>query len=234
MFTMVFDEEMKARGFKRKGRCYSKLVGEMLHGITMKPTNPFEICYNVVPYWTMEILNEYRPPLYNKGYWIEDGGSFDGCYYKEENEEKNLLFFTLCLDIVKQSVIPVMETITNEMGYVKWPAGIFEMFPSQFGEKYKPFDEKMSCIRYYYVNKFLLDYCLVNLANQMGKTDITDEIANYWMIKFNEKNLSRMCEKYAESKEKNDFSWIEDFKNEQKKLVLPKLRDNLGLDTFAL
>ena len=120
IFTSTFDEEMMSRGFKRKGWLYYRLHGEILQGVTLKTTTPYEINFYFVPYW-MESFSVDTGSL-DKRYWAENGVMICPSFssrYKKENVQLNQDFMSVCFDIAKKHVLPVMDKINCLDAYLE-------------------------------------------------------------------------------------------------------------------
>ena len=74
-------------------------------------------------------------------------------------------------------------------------------------------------------DKAYLDGSFDNAYKQFIK-QFDDNIEAFFKYPHNEDFRAQM--------EKNDLNWIIDFKEEHRKIVLPMLREELGLDTFGL
>lgn len=69
-FTTVFDEPLKERGFKRKGILYYRMNGDILQGITILLTNPYELTFSYIPYWAYGTDDRYKYSL-SSSHWAE-------------------------------------------------------------------------------------------------------------------------------------------------------------------
>ena len=118
LFATVFNEEMKARGYKRKGRFYYRLNGDILQGVVIKTINPYTIHFYAAPYWTRNAQMEMNS--ITDGSWAEDGFEVSpglGAYYREENEELNLAYMNACLNIAKLCFLPLLDEINDLDSY---------------------------------------------------------------------------------------------------------------------
>lgn len=270
LFTTVFDEEMYSRGFKRKGRVYYKLCGELIYSVALKPINPYSIHFNVIPYWLIEYLQERFSPTYpyTKGVWAECGCDITGrLYSKAEGEQANIDYMNTCLSVAKRYMLPFMSEIKSGYDLLvpfqnlkdknidlnsDWPATLYEASDSIR----KIQDEKLKFSRgdsgfiifdvapgsmdpkYEYLNKYgmMVAFVWECHVQQLLLLDMAQKEQSY-------ENACKIWESYAPSyiygrdifkskMRENNFEWIKQFRAEQEKIALPKLRDELGLSIF--
>ena len=255
MFSIVFDEEMKSHGYKRKGRLYIKLKGEIIYTVFLRPLNPYDIHFFAMPYWAID-PSWTKFPL-NKGFWAEGiyGSSLSGApYSKAESEEVQLDYMRMLLRFVKEYALPFLdkfetvydfvegiepkkyEKLTSYSGFTeKSRFHTYTTNPSSFGEEFKYLDKYEATVIFRMLGYEPLNYILMDIAQKDGNSKKFNEILNYLVrIEAIEDFKNNGDDNFSQMYEKNDFSWITKFKEEQKKILIPKLRDELGLDTSHL
>lgn len=116
-FTTVFDAPLKERGFKKKGLLYYRMNGEILQGITVKLTNPYDISFAYLPYWLFGTDMETRGYPLGKNYWAE-GQDLNGSYYKADDEETELKKMQGMMDIFLELVIPFLDGVYDLETYI--------------------------------------------------------------------------------------------------------------------
>ena len=118
-FTSVFDDALKAQGFKRKGMVYYRLHGEILQGITMKAMNPFMICYTFFPWWLHRKVNKCGTSDFKKNDWADRQMFFYTMHYhKEENYEETVEIMKEALNCVRNDLIPSLDGISTVDDYI--------------------------------------------------------------------------------------------------------------------
>ena len=122
IFTSTFDEEMKSRGFKRKGWLYYRLRGEILQGVTLKTINPYTIHFHIQPYWkeSIHMSGSFR---LDQRYWVEDGSEIDPdnyAYFRRENVQLNQDFMNICFEIAKKHILPAMDEVDSIDKYIEY------------------------------------------------------------------------------------------------------------------
>ena len=90
-FTNTFDSYMTENGYRRKGKLYYRLRGEILQGIVLRAIDHYDVCYTCFPYWSYQ----YRQPAYSlewlsKGFWAEIGESIPGTCFRYNSDEENV------------------------------------------------------------------------------------------------------------------------------------------------
>ena len=185
LFTTVFDEEMKGRGFRRKGHLYYKFVGEFIQGVALKTVNPYSICFHAFPYWSQPGFGR-EDFDFNKGYWTEDGMEISpenlfGRYYRKENVENNFDAMRVSLELAKEYFLPILESVKDYDSYIAYKSVIWpesyksviwperqndnmtkhEFYIESFADKYK--EEIKNRILFPVVNMY---YAGLNAADQ--------------------------------------------------------------------
>ena len=122
IFTSTFDEEMKSRGFKRKGWLYYRLHGEILQGVTLKTINPYMLHFHFQPYWkeSYHMSDAFR---LDERYWAEDGIDMipdDYAYFRRENVQLNQDFMSICFEIAKKHILPVLDYVDSLDKYLEY------------------------------------------------------------------------------------------------------------------
>lgn len=121
IFTSTFDEEMKSRGFKRKGWLYYRLRGEILQGVTLKTINPYTLHFHCQPYWREEIIIDST--RMDQRYWAEHGSEIIPdiyAYFRRENVQLNQDFMNICFEIAKRHILPAMDEIDTLDKYIEY------------------------------------------------------------------------------------------------------------------
>ncbi len=248
LFTTIFDEELKSRGFKRKAKLYYRLNGDILQGVVIKAINPYSIHFYSAPYW-MENIQVELFPLY-KGYWAENGVSISPwcAYYREENEQFNIDIMNICFTLAKNYVLPFLDQINDLDSYIdncvpNW-TGIgtefnscaFEIRPGEVDEKYSyinDFPINMVCHIWdnLYTYSAFLKYACIKGNLQKGYDLLEEKVSllpSSWCSKDSVQN------RYMEFMIDDGLTRAERYLDERRSIMLPRLRDELGLDTFNL
>ena len=260
LFNSVFAEELKKQGFKKKGRCFYRLVGEILQGITVKPINPYDIHFIAKPYWIpMRVTNLESWASLVKGYWIEDSygllSSSDMVrYYREAEAGKNLDIMNSCLHAVKTYFIPILDRVVDLDSYldmvdVNWPnlpepwsrERIIDIKYEDIAEKYVDLvaaREMTPSLRLFYPTlSYMEQYAYLYKAYEDGTFERAYISLNESLD--NESKRYRINRSYYTSvfdkvMNANDLEWIVRFKEERTRIIRPRLRDELGLDVSHL
>jgi len=140
LFVSAFEEELKQRGFRRKGSVYYRLHGEILQGVKVY-LNPYEICFAAIPYWILPDDYCGTAPLV-KGYWIENNISLNPSamvgYYRKNDEkevERNRLVMLHCLELAKQHILPKMDEAVDVQSYICKYMGKWANVPKEVENK---------------------------------------------------------------------------------------------------
>ena len=258
LFTTVFDDEMKGRGFRRKGHLYYKFVGEFIQGVALKTVNPYSICFHAFPYWSQPGFGDENF-VFNKGYWTENGMEISpnrlyGRYYRKENVEINFDAMRVSLELAKEYFLPILESVTDYDSYIAykslvWPEKQFdnvllhEFYIESFADKYKEEIQNRTVLPV--VRMF---YAGLNAADQYvflykAFLDGSFENAHEMLIKELQKKANLFCNSeeeriktalfysstFVEKMKSNDLSWIEDYRLERKKIMIPKIKKELSV-----
>ena len=71
-YTNIFTEPLEKLGFKKYGVLYCRAMGEILQGITLRTTNPGEVCFAFYPMRNHRFMCENSAHLdIKKGLWAE-------------------------------------------------------------------------------------------------------------------------------------------------------------------
>ena len=247
MFTDIFDEPLKARGYHRKGKIYCKLEGEFIYGVTIKAINPYIICFSAVPYWLIDRSQSVKF-MFHKGYWIESETVFISCplRYDKEREELNSDYMSVCLNLAETYALPHIEAIKSIEDYTKVQGlretSIKNLYTTEFVKSYSFFSQELKDkypqfyhdIYYsftfgYRRNYLILQYALLDIARKDGNFDRAYSI---WQRYDPENRLGGDI--FGEKMKENDLDWILRYKEEQRKFILPHLRDELKINTAIL
>ncbi len=247
LFTKTFDEVMKAKGFKRKNRLYFKLVGEILQGVVIKATNPFDICFAAIPYWIPKYHIDAFP-LY-KGYWAEGSLAISSNdYYRKDDEEYNSYYMNMCLEIAKQYIFPTFEAITDIESYLAANANFWQGRNSE-EERLRfinipviPREGEMpgrGVSEFWRILNRETQYALLYnayLSNsfEMAYDELKFILSRNPLYNTDERLIKYYSEIFVSQMEKGDYLWIENLKQARSAQMKARLRDELGLDTFSI
>ena len=247
LFTSVFDEELKAHGFKRKAKLYYRLNGDILQGVVIKTVNPYSIHFYSAPYWMENYLVETFP--LHKGYWAENGASISPsyAYYREENEQFNLDHMNICLDLAKEHILPVFEKMHDLNSYLgnclpKWSGvgneivtGIIEINPAELNKKYQYINFPIT-VHFRFWDAMQPHYPF--LAYACNNDDIK---IGYDLLKKKELllptswvNKESARKKYIEYMTDDGLERAKQYFVERREIMISRLCDELGLDVFNL
>lgn len=267
LFTTVFDDEMKGRGFRRKGHLYYKFVGEFIQGVALKTVNPYSICFHAFPYWSQPGFGDENF-VFNKGYWTENGMEIEperlyGGYYRKENVEINFDAMRVSLELAKEYFLPILESVTDYDSYIAykslvWPESyktiiwpemqtrnifMHEFYIESFADKYKEEIQNRTVFpvvdmryagldgadQYVFLYKAFLDGSFEN-AHEMLMKEVQKR-ANCFCNSEEEriKTASFYSSTFVEKMKSNDLSWIEEYRLERKKMMIPKIKKELSV-----
>jgi len=284
LFVTVFEDELKQRGFKRKGRLYYRMKGEILQGIVIKKVNPYSLHFGVCPYWTVADQSIVYSENLTKGWWAEQITGWEigvpiYSYYREQNEEFNLAVMQHCLFLAQKYILPHLDCITDFNSVLKYSADKAfcderrenaelkqdvrkEIIVPSYQNRRDPSD-KFTVIdrflsrhtQYLFLHKAYLDQSF-EAAEEMLTAALPDDYFDVpkplplspdfypdWVLQ--DKELVEKIMKvpewedsyrelFFEKKNANDLNWIATHVEKRKKDILPRLRDELGLDTTLL
>ena len=249
LFTTVFDEELKSHGFKRKAKLYYRINGDILQGVVIKTINPYTIHFYSAPYW-MENIQSKSSPLH-KGYWAENGlciSPGSGAYYREENEQLNFDYMNICLALAKDHIFPVLYKMNNIDSYIEncvpnWSTideinarnEVVKIKASTIDEKYFYIKDDITILwrvwdELYTYYAFLYNGYLKN--NLKSGYDKLDQQVSFLPFHTNRDRYSQ--NKYMEFMTRDGLERAKQYFEERRSIMLPRLRDELGLDTFDL
>ena len=248
LFSTVFDEEMKSRGYKRKTKLYYKLDGEMLKGVVIRCINPYIIDFNVLPYWYEPYLQYIDDQPLTKGYWAEDEAILHISpgmlsYYRKENERLNSDYMTLCLELAKKYILPRFDKVNDIDSYIElitydWRKNATgdvmpfasEIDTKEFGEQYAYMNDyvQYGWCRYTRVLQYvMLEKALIDKSFEPAYKIFKEILTEYRQKEYYSKV-------FFDAMNSGDLEWIERYKQQRKAIIAPRLRDELGLDTFHL
>ena len=247
LFTTVFDEEMKARGFKRKAKLYYRLNGEILQGVIIKTINPYSIHFYAAPYWMRNLCDDM--PL-NKGYWADFGLNISPggeAYYREENERLNLDYMNICFSLAKEHFLPVLDKITDLDSYLEnctpnWDKfgdhkneRVIKILPGSIDPKYSYLNYPITilwdiwCELYQHYAFLNYGYRENDLQKGLDLLDEKDALLSEYI------NRDRFAqERYITFMTKDGLDKAKEYFTTRRAEMLPRLREELGLDTFNL
>ena len=249
LFTTVFDEEMKSRGFKRKAKLYYRLNGDVLQGVIIKTINPYTIHFYSSPYW-MENIQAKSSSL-NKGRWAESGwclspGIF--AYYREEKEQLNMDYMNICLTLSKEHVLPVLDKIKDVDSYIEncvpnWDnmgngqimEDIIKFNPGAIDEKYSYIQDDIKILWRVWDEMFTYSAFLYkgySTNNIVNGYNLLNQKASFLPFHTNRNRYAQS--KYMEFLTNDGLERAKQYFEERRSIMLPRLRDELGLDTFCL
>ena len=249
IYTTFFDEEMKSRGFKRKGKLYYRLCGEILQGVVLKAINPYTIHFFFTPYWMENIIMETNPKL-SKGYWAEQGlevSPGSSSYFKPENVELNCDFMSACFDVAKKHILPVMDKVNSLEAYFEYCTPHWSGFDDERAYKrwvkFKPgeidpkhshldaiFDPTITILWHCY-SRYLYQACL---KYSIDKGDITK---GYELLQ-EKMAILGLCtdidlgpkRRYEEYMTEDGLERAKKLIDDRKKRMKQRLKDELGLE----
>lgn len=245
LFTKTFDEVMKAKGFKRKNRLYFKLVGEILQGVVIKATNPFEICFCAAPYWIPRNLTDMFP--LHKGYWAESNGfrinSTD--FYRKDAEVYNSYYMNECLKLAENYVFPYFESITDLDSYID--------AMTDFWAGRSPEEKRLRLIRFFVDSEdglrdseitvfwrmleqgtqyALLYKAYLNHSFEQTYEELKTILSHNVLVSPRDRLDEYYGGAFINQMEKGDYLWIETFRQERKKQIEERMREELGLSVL--
>ena len=249
LFTTIFDEELKSRGFKRKGKLYYKLNGNILQGVIIKTINPYTIHFYAAPYWMEN--TQIKLSALHKGYWAEQGWCISPgseSFYREENEQLNNDYMTACFSIAKKYILPVLDKICDLDSYIEYcvpnwnfdydqenEKDVIKIFPKEFGSKYSYLGRPITMLwrvwdELYSYSAFL-QYGLRGNNLQNG-FDLLDKQAS--KLPFHTNRERNAQNRYVQYMTDDGLERAERYFEERRAIMIPRLRDELGLDTSSL
>ena len=249
LFTTVFDEELKSRGFKRKAKLYYRLNGDILQGVVIKTINPYTIHFYSAPYW-MENIQAKLSPLH-KGYWAESGFCIApevDAYYREENEQFNLDYMNACFTLAKEHILPVLDRMNDLDSYIElcitnWSTLDDEKARQDFIKiKLGDIDRKYSCtdsqIKMFwrvwnglYTYSAFLHYGCLKGDLKIGYDLLEKQSA---FLPFHTNSNRSAQNNYIKFMTDDGIEKAKAYFDERRAIMIPRLRDELGLDTFSL
>ena len=119
-FTRVFDNHMNSLGFSRKGILYYRMVGNMLQGVRLEPTNPYFIKFSSFPYWLFHKRADSQGLNIVRGKWVQCCGSLLTMnYYAPDAEEHNMQDMMSTFDLIRNIVLPYLNVVSTETEYLQ-------------------------------------------------------------------------------------------------------------------
>lgn len=249
LFITVFDEELRSRGFKRKAKLYYRLNGDILQGVVIKTINPYNIHFYSAPYWMENIQAELSP--LHKGYWAESGFCIApevDAYYREENEQFNLDYMNACFTLAKEHILPVLDRMNDLDSYIElcipnWSTLDDEKAKQDFIKiKLSDIDRKYSCIdsqikmfwrvwNGLYTYSAFLHYGCLKGDLKIGYDLLEKQSA---FLPFHTNSNRSAQNNYIKFMTDDGIVKAKAYFEERRSIMLPRLRDELGLDTFDL
>ena len=249
LFAAVFNEEMKARGYKKKGKLYYRLNGDILQGVVIKTINPYTIHFYAGPYWTENAQMEWSS--ITLGHWAEFGFGVSpglGAYYREENEELNLAYMNACFKAAKEFILPVLDEIHDLDSYFEHLVPNWALLNKEDRSKWfikfdikeidNNFPQEDAEIKMYWDLWIHLDPhipfvyygCLHNDLNK--GYELIEEIGSRMPATDDTWKFAKS--KYAEFLMKNDLEAAKKYFAERKEIMLKRLSEELKLDISHL
>lgn len=250
LFTTVFNEELKTRGFKKKGKLYYRLNGDILQGVVIKPINPYCIHFYAAPYWIENIQVELSP-LY-KGYWAESRGwSLSPgitSYYREENEQLNSDYMNMCFSLAKEHILPVLDKVNSLDSFIEncvpnWSTldemnarnDFIEINAKAIHEKYSYIDEQIKMFWRVWDNLYtyyaFLYYGYLNNNLKCGY-DKLEQIASFLPFHTNGNRYAQ--NKYMEFMTDDGLLRAKQYFDQRCATMKQRLQTELGIDTSNL
>lgn len=238
-FTTVFDAPLKERGFKKKGLLYYRMNGEILQGITVKLTNPYDISFAYLPYWLFGTDMETRRHSLEDHYWAEYH-CVKGSYYKADDEETELKKMQGMLDIVLELVIPFLDGVYDLETYISVIYSAKPIITDAFITE----EEKRKYGKYYKhvsMYKVLDQYAMLLKAFRDGSFGTAEKMVNGFVRRLHRNSIMggphtpivELIEWYYKDFYKcfsnNDLNWIVPVYEEKCAEMKQKLLDELKL-----
>lgn len=246
LYTTVFDEELKSRGFKKKAKLYYRLNGDNLQGVVINSCNPYMLDFYSAPYW-MKNVQAYLAPLY-KGDWAEHGMEISTSrYYREEEEQLNTDQMNFCFMLAKKHILPVLDEIYDLNSYIdhlkpRWRGfgreeapGILDIYLDEIDEKYSHIKFERIRMKWWlwmrYTYSAFLEYGCIHGDLQKGYDYMLEKgsfIPESWRW------VDFAKEYYNEFMTEDGLERAKQYLEERRQIMLPRLRDELGLSVFNL
>lgn len=117
LFKYVFDDTLKANGFKKFGLLYARVYDEILQGVYLDPINPPRVLINLIP--LARVLLDGG--TLDKGYWIQDcGAGIDSdLWYQKENNSENEADMRKMLQCFLDHALPLLNQINTFDKYLE-------------------------------------------------------------------------------------------------------------------
>ena len=250
LFIMLFDEELKSQGFKRKAKLYYRLNGDILQGVVIKTINPYDIHFYSAPFW-MDSIPIYLNPLY-KGYWLEDSMIISpdiDAYYREENEQFNMDYMNVCFLLAKKHILPIMDKMHDLDSYLKYctpnwdnmcsekaKKRFLKILPGEVDEKYSYLNNSTVKMLYHLWSELYTYSAFLKYGCEKGDLqkgfDLLEEKSK---LLDSCTNTNRSAQKnYMEYMTEDGLERAKQYFEERRRIMLPRLRDELGLSVFNL
>lgn len=119
-YTNIFTEPLEKLGFKKYGVLYCRAMGEILQGITLRTTNPGEVCFAFYPMRNHRFMCENSAHLdIKKGLWAEKSTITGFHYFSQSKPEESESIVHRWLDTVMNEVIPVLDYADSFERYIE-------------------------------------------------------------------------------------------------------------------
>lgn len=259
-FSTVFKEELKQRGFLRKGPYFLRMRGEFVQGVMLRPIVPYIIQFFSVPFWHMQFQIE-RLKLTSTIWGEGQGWEIMAPMYAQfdpSEDEKGICVMQACLSLAKEHIFPLLDRCADYDTFMKYAGNVcWETLPQDPQQKYievsvesveeyappvmpSPYPGAVvyrDCFRlgWFDSDQLTQEYVAMYQSYLNGSY----EWAKDWMrnSKFLQANLARWQFTFEQEYrilsyaiQNTKLDWIIGFRQKQAEHILPRLEQELGLD----
>ena len=118
LFLQYFKEDLASHGFRRKGKFFFRMNGEILQGIGVDAI-PFQyyVRYSQFPFWCYRLL--YKDLPLSKGYWLNDGDSPKMSFFLNAKPEENIQEMEFNHKVYQTEIFPLLDATVDEKTYIE-------------------------------------------------------------------------------------------------------------------
>jgi hypothetical protein len=118
LFLQYFKEDLAGHGFRRKGKFFFRMNGEILQGIGVDAV-PFRyyVRYSQFPFWCYRLL--YKDLPLSKGYWLNDGDYPAMSFFSNAKPEKNIPEMEFNHKAYQTEIFPLLDATVDEKTYIE-------------------------------------------------------------------------------------------------------------------
>lgn len=111
LFKYVFDDTLKANGFKKSGLLYARVYDEILQGVYLDTINPPRVLINLIPLARVSLDGG----TLDKGYWVRDYGAdiTTDLWYQKDNDSENEADMRKMLQCFIDNALPFLNQINT-------------------------------------------------------------------------------------------------------------------------